>query len=391
MSFEKHKELKSSTGTHSLVLWVLLVAFAALVAWSASYRIDQTTRGMGSVISSSREQVIQVVDGGVLKALHVKEGDRVEQDQVLALLDQTRFEASVRELDARLAALKAQSARLHAEVLGNSTIQFPDEVLNYPDLVKVQTALFEQKRQGLSEELRTLRVAVELAREDAQIVEQLAKNGDVSRSEVIKSQRVLNDAEAAFFNRKNKYYQDARSELAQVEDDINQNEQIRTQRNQQLTNSVIKTPVDGIVKNVRITTLGGVMRAGEELMQIVPLDDKLIIETKVRPSDIANIRTNLPASIRFDAFDYTIFGAVEGQVTYVSADTIKEQTNNGEQTYYRVHVEIAGTPVKTKTGKQLEILPGMTAQIDIRTGDRTVLEYLLKPLRKTMTESMGER
>lgn len=391
MAFANHDELSGKTGTHSLVLWILLAGLVILFAWAAVYRVDQTTRGVGAVISSSRVQVIQVVDGGVLKALNVKEGDRVRQDQVIALLDQTRFGASVMELDARLAALKAQSARLQAEVLGTARIKFPDEVLHFPELIKVQQALFEQKRQGLNEELRTLGVAVKLAREDAQLVAELAKNGDVSRSEVIKSERVLNDAEAQLINRKNKYYQDARIELAKVEDDINQNEQIRTQRNQQLTDSVIKAPVDGIVKNVRVTTLGGVMRAGDELMQIVPLDDKLIMETKIRPSDIAQIRPGLPATVRFDAFDYTVYGGVDGTVMYVSADTIKEETRSGEQTYYRVHVETSGSPVVTRIGKTLEILPGMTAQVDIRTGDRTVLEYLLKPLRKTITESMGER
>jgi adhesin transport system membrane fusion protein len=319
------------------------------------------------------------------------QGDIVKQGQVLALLDQTRTGASVKELDARLASMKAQSARLHAEVMSAAKINFPEEVRAFPDVVQVQQALFTQKRQGLKEGLRTLEVAVKLAREDASLVAQLARTGDVSRSEVIRSERALNDAEAQLINRKNKYYQDARTELAKVEDDTNQNEQVRAQRNQQLTDSVIKAPVDGIVKNVKVTTQGGVLRAGDELMQIVPMDDKLIVETKVAPSEIAHVRPGLPAAIRFDAFDYTIFGAVSGEVTYVSADTIKEETKTGEQTYYRVHVETSGGSVNTRTGKKLDILPGMTAQVDIRTGDRTVLEYMLKPLRKTMTESLGER
>ena len=391
MAFFRSEEHKKNPGTHSLVLWVLIASLAALFTWASVYRVDQTTRGTGSVISSSRVQVIQAVDGGVLKSLKVKEGDIVKQGQVLALLDQTRVGASVKELDARLASMKAQSARLHAEVLSAARIDFPEEVRAFPDVVQVQQALFTQKRQGLKEELRTLEVAVKLAREDASLVAQLARTGDVSRSEVIRSERVLNDAEAQLINRKNKYYQDTRTELAKVEDDTNQNEQVRAQRNQQLTDSVIKTPVDGIVKNVKVTTQGGVLRAGDELMQIVPMDDKLIVETKVAPSEIAYVSAGLPAAIRFDAFDYTIFGAVNGEVTYVSADTIKEETKTGEQTYYRVHVETPGGSVSTRTGKKIDLLPGMTAQVDIRTGDRTVLDYLLKPLRKTMTESMGER
>ena len=386
----EHDKNPHSVG-YSLVLWVLVIGLICAVAWAYMYRIDQVVRGTGTVIATSRIQVVQTVDGGVLKSLKVREGDSVKQGQVLAVLDQTRFAAQVMELDSRLAALHGQAARLRAEVTGATEVKFPAGVKKFPELIAVQKALFTQKRQGLDEELRTLGVAVRLAREDASLVADLAKTGDVSRSEVIKAERVLNDTEAQLINRKNKYFQDARAELAKTEDDIGQNEQVRTPRAQQLSDSVMKAPVAGIVKNVRITTQGGVLRAGEELLQIVPLDDVLIVETKIKPSDIALLKPELKANIRFDAFDYTIYGAVSGKVAYVSADTIKEESKSGEVTYYRVHVSTSAKPVKTSTGKTLDILPGMTAQVDIRTGDRTVLEYILKPLRKTLTESFGER
>ena len=386
-----HEGKNSYSAGYSVVLWILVAGLAAVITWASVYRIDQVTRGVGTVIASSRIQVIQAVDGGVLKSLKVREGDEVKQGEVLAILDQTRFAAQVMELDSRLAALHGQAARLRAEVTGAAKINFPASVKNFPELIAVQRALFAQKRQGLEEELRTLGVAVKLAREDAHLVAELAKTGDVSRSEVIKAERALNDAEAQLINRKNKYYQEARVELAKTEDDIGQNEQIRTPRAQQLSDTVLKAPVSGIVKNVRITTQGGVLRAGEELLQIVPLDDVLIVETKIRPSDIALLKPELKATIRFDPFDYTVYGSVSGKVSYVSADTIKEEGKNGELTYYRVHVSTTAKPVKTSTGRTLDILPGMTAQVDIRTGDRTVLEYLLKPLRKTLTESFGER
>lgn len=389
-AFEHERKNSTNTG-YSVVLWILVAGLAAAIVWASLYRIDQVTRGVGTVIASSRVQVIQAVDGGVLKSLKVREGDTVRQGEVLAILDQTRFAAQVMELDSRLAALYGQAARLRAEVTEAAEIDFPASVKNFPELIAVQKALFSQRRQGLEEELRTLGVAVKLAREEAQLVAELAKTGDVSRSEVIKAERLLNDAEAQLINRKNKYYQDARVELAKTEDDIGQNEQIRTPRAQQLSDSVLKAPVSGIVKNVRITTQGGVLRAGEELLQIVPLDDVLIVETKIRPADIALLKPGLKASIRFDPFDYTVYGSVSGKVSYVSADTIKEEGKSGEVTYYRVHVTTTAKPVKTTTGRILDILPGMTAQVDIRTGDRTVLEYLLKPLRKTLTESFGER
>jgi adhesin transport system membrane fusion protein len=389
-AFEHGREKTYSAG-YSVVLWVLVIGLILAVAWAYVYRIDQVVRGTGTVIATSRIQVIQTVDGGVLKSLKVREGDSVKPGQVLAVLDQTRFAAQVMELDSRLAALHGQAARLRAEVTGAAEIKFPAGVKKFPELIEVQKALFIQKRQSLDEELRTLGVAVKLAREDARLVADLAKTGDVSRSEVIKAERALNDTEAQLINRKNKYYQDARTELAKTEDDIGQNEQVRTPRVQQLSDSVMKAPVAGIVKNVRITTQGGVLRAGEELLQIVPLDDVLIVETKVKPSDIAMLKPELKATIRFDAFDYTVYGGVGGKVAYVSADTIREDSKTGEVTYYRVHVSTSAKPVKTSTGKTLDILPGMTAQVDIRTGDRTVFDYILKPLRKTLTESFGER
>ena len=380
-----------SRGRSSRVIWILVAAFLVAIVWVSVYRVDEVVRATGTLISSSRVQVIQAVDGGVLESLKVKEGDAVTQGQVVAVLDQTRSAASVKEYDARLAAMTAQAARLRAEVTDAPAIRFPPGVAKFPEIVEVQNALFTQKRQGLQEELRTLTVAVTLAREDARLVAELAKNGDVSRSEVIRSERILNDVEAQLVNRKNRYYQDARVELARTEDEIGQNEQVRNMRLQQLKDSTLVAPVAGVVKNVRVTTQGGVLKSGEELLQIVPLDDQLIVEAKVRPSDIGLLKKGLPASIRFDAFDYTVYGAVSGKVAYISADTLKEETRAGEQSYYRVHVVTSGNPVKTRTGRTVEILPGMTAQVDIRTGDRTVLEFILKPLRKTLTESLGER
>lgn len=376
---------------YSPTLWLLLAGLIVFAVWASVFRINQVARAGGEVIASSRVQIIQAVDGGVLASLNVHEGDRVERGQVLARLDQTRIGAAVKEIDARLSALRAKATRLRAEVTEAKELVFPDDVRRFPELVRVETALFEQRRLGLTEELRTLEVAVKLAREEADLVENLAKSGDVNRSEVIRTKRVLNDAEANLINRKNKFLEDARIELTKAEDDIAQNVQVLTQRRQQLEDCVFKALLPGIVKNVRVTTVGGVLRPGEELMQIIPIGDDLIVEAKVRPADIANLRTGLEATIRFDPFDYTIFGAVMGKVVYVSADTLKEEAVHGEETYYRVHVVPDTNPVTTTSGRRLDILPGMTAKVDIRTGDRTVLDYLLKPLRKTLSESFGER
>jgi adhesin transport system membrane fusion protein len=376
---------------YSLVLLLLLCGLIAFILWALNFSIDEVARAQGEVIASSRVQIIQAVDGGVLQTLNVREGDRVEAGQLLAALDQTRIQAAVWEIEARLAALIAKANRLTAEVTHAAALKFSPEVLDFPELARVEKALFKQRREGLNEELRTLMVAVKLAGEEAGLVKDLARTGDVNRSESIRAERGLNEAEAKLINRKNQFLEEARGELTAIEDKIAQNKQILAQRKQQLADSVFIATVPGIVKNIRVTTVGGVLRAGEELMQLIPVNDQLIVESKVRPVDIGLVRNGLEATIRFDPFDYTLFGGVKGEVVYVSADTLKEETGRGEEIYYRVHVATQTNPVVTTTGRQIDILPGMTAQLDIKTGERTLMKFLLKPIQRTVSESFGER
>lgn len=379
-------------GWHGWLLGVAFLGLAAFVVWAMVFSIDEVAKAGGEVVATSRVQVIQAVDGGVLAELLVREGDRVESGQLLARLNQTRFGASVGETEARLFALKAKVARLQAEVTGQSTLNFSQDLLaRSPETARVEQALFRQRRTGLDEELRTLRVAVEISSKEQMLIDQLHKNGDASGSELLRAQRAMNEAEARLINRKNKFLEDARLDLAKAEDDIAQSEQVLTRRRQEQQDSVFSAMLPGIVKNIRVTTVGGVLRAGEEIMQIVPVDEALIVEAKVRPADIARLRTGLEATIRFDPFDYTIYGGVVGKVIYVSPDSLKEETSRGTDIYYRVRVAPESLPVTTTTGRSLEIMPGMTAQVDIRTGQRSLMDYLLKPLKKTLSDSFGER
>jgi len=378
--------------SHGPFLGVLLLALISFIGWATTFNINEVARATGEVIASSRVQVIQAVDGGVISELLVKEGDRVAAGQILARLDQTRVGATVGEVEARLFALKVRVVRLRAELTGSRRLKFPTDLQKeFRHLVEDERALFKQRRRGLKEELRTLQVAVNLAQEELALVEGLLKTGDVSGFELLRVQKAVNEADARRVNRKNKFMEDTHLELSKAEDEISQNTQILTRREQEQQDSVFEAQVAGIVKNIRVTTVGGVLRAGEEIMQIVPINDDLIIEAKVSPADIARVHQGLEANIRFDPFDYTIFGGVKAKVIYVSADTLKEDSSRGEEIYYRVHVSSSTHPVVTTTGKQLEILPGMTAQVDIRTGERTVMDFLLKPLRKTLSESFGER
>lgn len=387
----RNQNLSHELNRHSKLLYVLVAGLIFILLWANYYQIDEVTRASGKVIASSRIQIIQAANGGVLAQLFVKEGDIVEKGQLLASLDKTSFAASVNELNARIVNLQAQVTRLRASLLNKETLIFAPEVAQYKEVVELQTQIFVQKKQGFLDEIRTLKRAFDLSSQEAKVVEDLYRSGDVQQSDVIRVEKMKNEAESKLVNRRNKQLEDLSIELAKVDDDLRQNIEVRKQRQEQLENSEFRAVLPGIVKNVRITTIGGVLRAGEELMQIIPTNDELIVEAKVLPSDIAGLHKGLNASVRFDPFDFTIFGGVNGKVNYVSGDTLVEDTPKGEQTYYRVHIKLDGYPVTTTRNKEIDLLPGMTAQVDIRTGKRSVLTYLLKPIRKTLDQSLTER
>ena len=219
----------------------------------------------------------------------------------------------------------------------------------------------------------------------------LLKSGDVSRTEVLRLQRQVVDLQSQKTNRSNKYFQDAQAELSKAQEDLAGVQQNLAQRKSQVDLTELHAPLKGVVKNVRISTRGGVVRPGEEVMQIVPLEDALVVQAKVSPTDIAFLKMGQAATVKIDAYDYTIYGDLAGQLTYISPDTISEDLRQGEQPYYRVQVRTEGRRLSVRASESLDIQPGMTATVEIRTGQRTVLQYLLKPVTKTLSQSLGER
>ena len=383
---------RAHRGRYRPVLIAALLGICAFTIWAMVFQIDEVARAVGEVVTESRVQVIQSVDGGVLAELLVREGDRVAPDQVLARLDQTRFASSVAEIRVRLNALNAKVARLRAEVVGAPDVEFLDDLETVaPMSTRVERALFDQRRTGLSDELRTLSVAVDLARRELELVKTLHDNGDASGAELLRAERGLNEAEASRVNRRNRFLEAARLELTEAEDEIAQSKQLLIRRREAQSDSVFTAVVPGIVKNIRVTTVGGVLGPGEVLMQIVPVEGDLLIEARVSPADIGRVVPGLPVNLRFDAFDFTIYGAVRGTVTYVSADTMKEATEEGTAVYYQVRVKSDDPEVRTTTGRKLTLVPGMTTVVDIRTGRRSLMDVLLKPLWKTRNEAFSER
>ena len=371
-------------------VWGSIMVVGLFLAWAYYAEIDQITRAQGQIIPSSRTQIIQAPDGGVIEKLLVREGAEVDRGELLVRFDQTKAEASYREAEFKVAGLSATVARLRSEVFGGEPI-FKPETLLFPEFRQNQTDLLRKRRESLESEIRAIERMKVLAQRELDMTKPLLKTGDVSMAEVLRLERLVAEQEGQITNRTNKYQQDSQSELNKMEEDLAGAKESLIQRKNLLDNTELRAPVNGTVKNVRVTTRGGVLRPGDELMQIVPVDDALIVEAKVKPSDVAFLKPDQDVVIKIDAYDYTIYGSLEGKLTYISADTLNEDVKQGEQAYYRVQVKTESPRFNRRPNENLQLQPGMTATIEIKTGGNTVLKYLLKPVIKTLNESLGER
>ena len=305
--------------------------------------------------------------------------------------DPTKSEASYLESRARAAGLKAAAARLRAEI-GGGEPRFPADLDQYPNIRADEEMLFKARQTAVNAETEALGKSLQLVQSELNINLPLLKTGDVSKAEVLKLERQQAEIQAMITNRVNKYRQDAQTDLAKTQEELAGIEQVMAQRKDQLRHTVVNAPMDGVVRNIRITTRGGVARPGEEIMQIVPVEDDLLIEAKVKPADIAFIKPGLPVTIKLDAYDYTIYGSLQGSVTYISADTLNDETRNtNEAPFYRVRVKTRTADLEQRAARRIEIQPGMTASVEIKTGSNTVWKYLTKPITKTISESLGER
>ena len=356
-----------------LGVWGSVLVVGLFIAWAFFAQIDQITRAQGQIIPSSRTQIIQAPDGGVIEELRVREGAEVNRGDLLVRFDQTKAEASYREAEFKVAGLSATVARLRSEVFGGEPI-FKKETLKFPEFRQNQLDLLFKRRDGLEQEIRAIERMKVLAQRELDMTRPLLKTGDVSMAEVLRLERMVAEQEGQITNRKNKYQQDSQSELNKLEEDLAGAKETLIQRKNLLDNTELRAPVNGTVKNVRVTTRGGVLRPGDELMQIVPVDDALIVEAKVKPSDVAFLKPDQDVVIKIDAYDYTIYGSLSGKLTYISADTLNEDVKQGEQAYYRVQVRTESPRFNRRPNENLQLQPGMTATIEVKTGCNTVLK-----------------
>jgi adhesin transport system membrane fusion protein len=372
----------------SRVIPLISAMIVVFLVWAAFARVDEVAVGSAKVTPSSKSQLIQSLEGGIIEEIFVREGDLVEAGQKLASLDRARFMATVGETLARAQSLEAAAARLKAEIEGGEP-QFSKEVRAIPELVAREMELLRSRRQNLRESTGSLEESLRLVRREIQLTEPLVELGAASDVELIRLRRQENELSAKLAGVRNQYIIDANAEYAKTMGELEVVRQVMSGRQDQLERTVLSSPVRGIVKNLEVTTVGGVVSPGGTLMEIVPIEDTLLIEARLSPRDIAFVRPGLPATVKITAYDPSVYGTLDAVVERISPDTLQDEVHR-DQVYYRVYLHTRSSTLRTKDGKEHAIMPGMVATVDIRTGSKTILDYLLKPVNKAR-EALRER
>ena len=372
----------------SRIIWIFVLLLISLIVWAYNAPLVEVSRGTGKVVPTSREQVIQSLEGGIISELLVREGDIVEADQILAQLDLTKTEANVGESSARYRAALASIARLESEV-NQTALIFPKELENYPHLIETETRLYKTRKEGLNESLAGLRQALDLVQQELRLTRSLAQAGAASNVEVLKLQRQVSELQLKITDRRSEYMVHAREELGKAKAEADSLESVIRGREDSLLRLTLRSPVRGIVKDVTVTTRGGVIPPNGQLMGIVPLDEQLLIEARISPRDVAFIYPGQEAKVKITTYDYSIYGGLDGEVTLISPDTIQDEVKP-ENYYYRVFIRTKTDSLTNDQGTLFPIVPGMIATVDIKTGEKSVFEYLMKPINKSK-EALRQR
>lgn len=372
----------------SRIIMISVLLFILLGVWAWFGTLDEVSTGTGKVVPSSREQVLQSLDGGIVTELLVHEGDKVEAGQIVARLDPTRSESNVGESAARYRASLASSVRLNAEV-NDLPLVFPDSLKAWPDLLASETRLYKSRRAQLNDSASDIQDALVSVNKELGITQRLAKSGAASNVEVLRLQRQKSDLQLKITDLRSQYYVQAREALSKANAEVDMLSAIMKGREDSVSRMTVRSPMRGIVKNIQVTTIGGVIPPNGEMMEIVPVDDHLLIEARLSPRDIAFIHPGQRALVKVTAYDYAIYGGLEGVVETISPDTIQDKVKP-EIVYYRVFIRTHQDYLVNKVGHHFSISPGMVATVDIKTGQKTIVDYLIKPFNRAK-EALRER
>lgn len=373
------------------LIWLILGAVAALIYWAANAEIDSVVRGIGQVIPDSSTQIIQSLEGGIIAELPVSEGQRVRAGQVLVRIQDKQFSAQFKENLSTRDVLKARVARLLAEGTGESTLTFPKDLIeSRPDLVAKEQQLFETRIKNHSAQVNEIQSQLEAEKRKHEAVKPGIASGAVSLTERIDIESRIKEMSnrievlvTGYRREALELYDQEAARLAALEESLPANLD-------RLERAVIRSPIDGIVNAIFIKTQGRVVRSGDPIMEIVPENESLLIEAKLRPADIAFLHPGGKAIVRFTAFDFATYGGLEGTVETIGADTVSGP--EGEEFYpIKVRTTSDSLGLDKTTGQDLKLVPGMVAEVDIVTGKRTVMDYLLKPIHRAQQRALREK
>lgn len=360
-------------------IWCVFAVLLLAIVWAALAPINMITRGEGTVIPMQRTQVIQSLEGGLISAFHVREGDIVKAGEILVTIDETRFRSAFLETAAEIATLEAEIARLEAEVMEQAQVVFPEDTDARRETRKNELMLFNARRAKLEDSVTSLEEERRIINEQIAITEPLTTSGSVSRVELFRLQQQAAALSGKIAGLRNAYVQEAYDDMVEKKARLLSLQQVLLQRQDQLDRTKVRAQVTGRVNNVTINTIGGVVQPGDQIMEVTPIDDELLIETRILPRDVAFVTPGMDASVKLTAYDFSIYGDLRGNVVRISEDTVDEESISGKKSYYRVMVKAKQNYLEAK-GEQYPIRPGMVADVDIETGRRSVLGYLLRPL-----------
>nr|WP_218877086.1 MULTISPECIES: HlyD family type I secretion periplasmic adaptor subunit [Pseudomonas] len=413
-----------------LTIWAIIAFFVFLVVWAGFSSIDEVTRGDGKAIPSSKLQKIQNLEGGIVSELFVKEGQIVEAGAPLIRLDDTRFVSNAGETEALRLAMQLRVERLSAQV-DDRPLNIPDDVLKAaPSQAANERSLYESRRQQLKDEVGGLqeqlvqrqqelreftskqgqyRSQLSLQRQEINMSEPLVAQGAVSPVEVLRLKRAemetrgqldattlaipraesaIKEVQRKIDETRGKFRSEALTQLNEARTELNKAESTGRALEDRVSRTLVTSPVRGIVKQLLVNTVGGVIQPGSDMVEIVPLNDTLLVEAKIRPQDIAFLHPGQEAIVKFTAYDYTIYGGLKAKLERIGADTITDEDK--KTTYYMITLRTDRSHLGTDE-KPLLIIPGMVASVDIITGKKSILSYLLKPIIKARAEALHER
>lgn len=432
---------------HRLTIWAMAALLLSFLIWSYFSALKQVTSGVGKIIPSTKVQIIQSLDGGILQELFVEEGMQVIKGQPIASIDDTRFLSDFAEQKQEVSSLRANVIRLRAELssvlIGSNNqwkrqIEINKKIPIYPEDLKlnakfmverqqeeysgrldnlinqvaIQGQQIQQKEQEVAElesKINTLEISYLLAVKELDVTKPLAEKNIVSKIELYKLERSVNDLKGelnavrllspklksilqeSILNRREtvlSYRSEARAELNELQNKLSRINEAQVGAKDKVNKAKILSPVVGTIKTVHINTLGGVVKPGETIAEIVPTEDKLMVEAKIKPRDIGFIYPGLPAVVKITAYDFTRYGGLTGKVEHISADTTQDDEGNS---FYLIRVRTDASSIKNKNNEEMPIIPGMLTQVDVITGEKTILEYILNPILRANEAALKER